>query len=152
MEDRKRGKAVTCLMDAISSHILGEFKAPGCFLLWKRPELGLGSHRQPGTLAKALLEDCREDLMWVRSHLSAHSTGHSSRTGTGPVHLPALAPLFPGCSLLVWLPCTTPGTPQPLPQGALDFCCPESLTETSWIHQNRGCFKKFLVLHVKYSI
>lgn len=60
------------------------------------------SGKPQGTLAKALLEDGSEDLMWVRSHLCSHGLGsaHSSRTGTSPVQLPALAPHCPGCSLL----------------------------------------------------
>lgn len=103
-------------------------------------------------------------LCWKIAVRISHGSGHISLLTaqvTAAEQGPALSisQLWPHASLavpfsrpLVWLPCTTPGRPQPLPQGVLDFCCPESLTETSWIHQNRRCFKKFLVLRIKYSI
>lgn len=51
-------------------------------------------------------------------------------------------------------PHTALGGSQPLPQGALHFCCPKNLIEISWTHQDKRVFLKipgpeYQMLHLR---
>jgi len=109
-----------------------------------RCALGLESHRQSGTLAKALSDGCSKDRTWVSGQISCppgfgsvHSRTHSSRAESSPGHFPSPGPtgpcLFPCLSR--WCGCHTKplgALAQRLTTVSTRFQLPSKTDDLSW--------------------